>query len=610
MKNAMHKLAMPLAAAICTAAVSQTFATDLESYRFRYDFSSGANVFHGSGAVSADFVTSGEPAYTSVYDPDGAETAVHPTTAGYGTIGADTLNATWTLAMHVRPGSVEGGVLLGLGRLNKDNLKSVVFSASSEANKFKVYVEKRVPSNKRSHEATIELADIVTTGFHSIFAVHHAPPSGNNGMLQIYWDGVLKATYTTTSDFPFGDLMQFCSSPSYLVSPCVNSSENPDVAFHDLRFFSHAFTAADAAAYAAKYPAGTLRQSAYVQSASTNAVDTGYLTNPRTRYTADFQYLTNTKQSRIFGAYGDAGCNLYVNSSTVFGYAMQDGGAGWSNFGVGVDYRRRVATEDAFANSATLRLVQEPGGIVTKTLGGTHANTATITTTLYAERQEVDGKYLNLSSSRIYSFAIDETEEVDGVNVLTPVHFFVPTINDVGKAGFTNIVAGTFHGEANGEGVSPALAYCGGVGSVEDYKYEDGVLSAKIYVADLCRWAKRRRRAPRRSGWSTRGRSRSRPCRRAARSSSAGSATLARSRTAARRQTSRSRSRARPPRSSRRVSAQARGRSGTTAPCRASRRERRTSTWATTCRAGSSSTSTASATRARPRRTIPRRRRG
>ncbi len=471
-----------LAAVACAAAVSPTFATDLESYRFRYDFSSGEKVFLGSAAVSTDFVTT-SAAYAPVYGPDGADTAVHPTLSGYGAIGTATMNADWTLAMHVRPGSMEGGVLLGLGRLNNDNKKSVVFSASSDPTKFKVYVEKRVPTNKRSHETTLTLDVGNTTGFHSIVAVHHAPPSGNKGMLQIYWDGVLKATYTMTTDIPFGDLMQFCSSPSHFVSPCVSSTENPDVAFHDLRFFSRAFTAADAAAYAAKYPAGTLRQCAYVESAGTNAVDTGYCTNPGTRYTADFRYLVNTKQSRIFGVREVAGCNLYVNDSTVFGYAMRDGGAGWSNFGVGVDYRRRVVTEDAFANSATLRLVQAPDGIVTKTLGGTHANTAELHTPLFAERRtDTPGPYACFSTARIYSFAIDETAEVDGQNVVTPVHFFVPYNDATLGAGFTNIVAGTFHGEANGS-VTPALAYCGGVGGVEDYKYEDGVLSAKIYVA-------------------------------------------------------------------------------------------------------------------------------
>ncbi len=480
---AARSVIAPYLVAVACMATTSLLATDLESYRFRYDFSSGVNNFIGSSAQLSDpLVSGGTPVYNRVYGPNGDSTAVHPSSDDWGTIGTATLNADWTLAMFARPGSVEGQVIVGLGRLNGDNKKSVVFSASSDPTKFKVYVEKRIPSNKRSHETTLTLDVGNTTGFHSIVAVHHAPPSGNKGMLQIYWDGVLKATYTMTTDIPFGDVMQFCASPSSFVAPCVNASDNFDVAFHDVRFFSRAFTAADAAAYAAKYPAGTLRQCAYVQSASTNAVDTGYLTNPGTRYTADFQYLTNTKQSRIFGAYGDAGCNLYVNSSTVFGYAMRDGGAGWSNFGVGVDYRRRVVTEDAFANSATLRLVQTPGGVVTKSLGGTHTNTATIFTTLYAERQEVDGEYMNPSTSRIYSFAIDETTVVDGENVVTPVHFFVPYNDATLGAGFTNIVAGTFHGEANGS-VTPALAYCGGVGGVEDYKYEDGVLSAKIYVA-------------------------------------------------------------------------------------------------------------------------------
>ena len=479
---AARSVIAPYLAAVACMATTSLLATDLDAYHFRYDFSSGEKVFFGSTAQLSDPLTKGgTPVYTRVYGPNGDSTAVHPTSVDWGEIGS-VLNADWTLAMFARPGSVEGQVIVGLGRLNGDNKKSVVFSASSDPTKFKVYVEKRVPTNKRSHETTLTLDVGNTTGFHSIVAVHHAPPSGNKGMLQIYWDGVLKATYTMTTDIPFGDVMQFCSSPSYFVSPCVGSSENLDVAFHDVRFYTRAFEAADAAAYAAKYPAGTLRQCAYVESASTNAVDTGYLTNPGTRYTADFQFLTNTKQARIFGAYGDAGCNLYINGSTRFAFAMRDGGAGWSDFGVGVDYRRRVATEDAFANSATLRLVQTPGGIVTKTLGGTHTNTATISTSLYAERHEVGGEYLNPSSSRIYSFAIDETAEVEGANVVTPVHFFVPYKDATLGAGFTNIVAGTFHGEANGS-VTPALSYCGGVGGVEDYKYEDGVLSAKIYVA-------------------------------------------------------------------------------------------------------------------------------
>ena len=54
----MEKSKLMAFAAICVAAaVSPTFASDLESYRFRYDFSSGEKVFFGSAAVSTDFVT-------------------------------------------------------------------------------------------------------------------------------------------------------------------------------------------------------------------------------------------------------------------------------------------------------------------------------------------------------------------------------------------------------------------------------------------------------------------------------------------------------------------------------------------------------------------------
>ena len=144
---------LALAGAVGSVTVS---ASDLESYRFRYDFSSGVNNFIGSSAQLSDpLVSGGTPVYNRVYGPNGDSTAVHPTSTDWGTIGTATLNADWTLAMFARPGSVEGQVIVGLGRLNGDNKKSVVFSASSDPTKFKVYVEKRVPTNKRSHETTL-----------------------------------------------------------------------------------------------------------------------------------------------------------------------------------------------------------------------------------------------------------------------------------------------------------------------------------------------------------------------------------------------------------------------------------------------------------------------
>ena len=123
-KCSIVKMAMLLVAAICAAAISPTFAGDLEDYRFRYDFSAGVNNFIGSSAQLSDPLTSGgTPVYTRVYGPNGDSTAVHPTSVDWGSIGA-VLDADWTLAMFVRPGSVEGGILAGVGRLNNDNKKS------------------------------------------------------------------------------------------------------------------------------------------------------------------------------------------------------------------------------------------------------------------------------------------------------------------------------------------------------------------------------------------------------------------------------------------------------------------------------------------------------
>ena len=87
------------AAAICVATASVSHAADLESYRFRYDFSSGVNNFIGSSAQLSDpLVSGGTPVYNRVYGPNGDSTAVHPTSTDWGTIGTATLNADWTLA--------------------------------------------------------------------------------------------------------------------------------------------------------------------------------------------------------------------------------------------------------------------------------------------------------------------------------------------------------------------------------------------------------------------------------------------------------------------------------------------------------------------------------
>ncbi len=472
----MNRMMHIIAAALCVAFAATTQASTIDDFYFRYDFSSGKNVFIGSGSLVSDPLSNNNT-LTPVYGPDGDFNAVHLTGTKWGAVGSSIMNADWSVAMCVRMGSVENGVVASFGRLSDKKMKALGLLSSSDTTKIKVRVVKTTDSNnKRSDEKelTIDVPD--TTGFHTVVIVHHSN-SSDKGTFDFYWDGVFKCSYTTTTAYPLGNVIQFMAIPSGYTSNCTNSDNNPDVAFNDVRFFDRALDGSDAQDFAELHPASTLRQPAYIEAAGVNYIDTGYYTKPNTRYTADFNYLDLTKQDRIFGTGGDLGCNVYINSDTKYGYAMRDGGAGWSTWGTRVDYRRNVATLDATNNLATLRLVQD-ARVVEKTLGGTRNNTASKTTWLFNQ----NGSTSEYSESRIYSFAVDEISVVNEQQVATPTMFLVPYYDETSGACFTNIVSGGLLSEGNGTSATTALSYFGGVGSLSDYKYEGGILSARIYA--------------------------------------------------------------------------------------------------------------------------------
>ena len=454
-------------------------ATDLDGYSFRYDFSSGAKVFRGSDAQPTDPLLNSSDAENmtalAVTGLDGENTAVHPMNSAWSSVNSTTfynvLNADWTLAMCVSPGSTQNGVLFSLGRRSTNSRKGISICASSDPTKLIIDENKINGSGTKSRNAQITLDNSidVSRGFHTVVVVYKKPASSNAGTLDFWVDGVYQRSLMTIN-YGFGGGFQFCSTLSNPTSGEVATTGDLDVAFRDVRFYASAFSSADAKKYAALYPAGTLRKSAFVRAYCVNCVNTGYYVQPKTRISADFQYVETAKQARIFGAYGDLGCNLYINGSTKFAYAMRDGGAGWSSFDVAADTRRRFATLDRTSNSATL---YSDGNITSKSLGGTAANTASIKLPLFAEYQTTDEVAINFSKSLIYSVDVQES----GV----PVHFFAPATNETGAAGFYDVIGGTFHGEAM-ESPSTALFYSDGFGSAADYKYEDGTLYAKVYV--------------------------------------------------------------------------------------------------------------------------------
>ena len=79
MKTSMHKLVtLCIAAAICAVATSAMAAvSNLESYHFRHDFSTGARVFTGGPNCPRDFITDTSADTVAVEGPNGPGSAMH-----------------------------------------------------------------------------------------------------------------------------------------------------------------------------------------------------------------------------------------------------------------------------------------------------------------------------------------------------------------------------------------------------------------------------------------------------------------------------------------------------------------------------------------------------
>ena len=490
------------AALVATAfcATSAALATDLESFYFRYDFSGGTKQFTGSASQASD-PCADSISGTGSYGPDGADNTAFcisgepygsNTIGGSSDAGKAVLAADWTLAMSLRPGSVNKGILFSLGRANANGNKVIFLASSSSSGKLYVGTARRKlksgtysDSNTRelAHEWELTTSADLTTGFHTIVAVHTS-----GGSVKIYIDGELvyiggdptATTIDTTldcnaADCSFGNGIQF--NQAHGTAQFLNavgysqSSGNPDVAFQDVRFYNSAFTAEDAAAYAALYPATAFRVNAYVRSYGKNSVDTGYYVNPTTRISVDFQYVETTQQNRIFGERGALGCALYINQNNKFACLINDGyNTGSSSLGLDANTSRAFVTIDRVTGEVFIR---QDGNTVVKTLPAKWPATSTADITLPLFAEYAASATQNWSKAYIYSVGIQESG--------TPVHFFAPATNATGAVGFYDVIGGTFHGEAMPSPETP-LFYGTGVGCADDYKYESGTLYAKLYA--------------------------------------------------------------------------------------------------------------------------------
>ncbi|MBO7684606.1 MAG: hypothetical protein J6T51_07770 [Kiritimatiellae bacterium] len=487
MSRRLMRFAAMIAAAFATSA---TMAADFDAYCLRYDFSSGKRVFCGSDLVPVDPLSDttigsssrGDMTELPVDGPDGANSAAHPMSTGWSAGDSSSRPLTlynflngkdWTFVMSVRPGTTQTGVIFSIGRRSTKSRKGISICSSSDPTKLIIDENQANGSNQKSRAAQITLDESidVSRGFHTVVVVYKKPASGNAGTFDFYVDGVYQKSHTSVN-YAFGGGFQFCTTVSGNTSGEVGTVNDLNVAFRDMRFYQTAFTAEDAQAYAALYPADTFRPSASIRAYGVNCIDTGYLAVPSMRIATDFQYVETAQQNRIFGERGDLGCALYISMYDEYACLINNG---YSTSGSSLGTSAKANTRRAFMAidrpSGTAFLKQD-GKTVNKTLSGTASNTSSVPLPLFSEYTASVTQ--NWSKAIIYSVCIQESG--------TPVHFFAPTTNATGAAGFRDVITGEFKGESM-PSPSTALTYTDGFGSADDYKYEGGTLYVKVYAA-------------------------------------------------------------------------------------------------------------------------------
>ncbi len=485
----MKKLFMMIGAAAIVAMADVALATDIDSYLFRYDFSAGTKVFHGSDTVATDPLADKNDAVNMtvlpVEGPDGPNTAVHPLNEPWSTIGSNQawalFNNDWTCAMSVRPGSTQNGVIFSIGRKNAASRKNISICASSDTTRLIVDENQSNASNKQSRKSQIFLDQSVdvSKGFHTVVVVYKKPESGNAGTLDFYVDGVFQKQHTTV-DYEFGGAFGFSKTVSGNMPGEAGTKDDLDVAFRDVRFYSSAFTSTDARRYAALYPAGgKLRKSAFVRAYGANAVDTGYSVTPQTRIGIDCQYTDLTTAKRMFGAgeynHESLGCAFYIQSQGNFAHIFNDGyDYTESSLGNSNDATRQ-RVKAVLDRPAGYSYLWKDGAMTTDKQTGTASGNYAGTTTLPLFAEKTTTVTQNWSKAMIYSVDIQESGRL--------VHFFAPHLDATHCAGFMDVITGEFKGEAM-ESPTTALTYNDGFGSSADYRYdnEKATLYAKVYA--------------------------------------------------------------------------------------------------------------------------------
>ena len=263
--------------------------SDIDDYGFRHDFSSGKLVLTGEGYIDGD----GEGANgivgtgTSVPGPkvEGKITkASFPSKDGYGSVEGG-LNRDWTLAMSVKAPAVAGnekGIVLAIGGVDVDEwttpVKALVLCSNTDGGLYAKIVQRWGSGEDAVNDVgsiaslTIASGDLgggTTNGFHTLVVVNERDvktdeqwnTSWKSGMVSFYWDGVYKGALTGVDGQgpTFTPTMRYGAiyNRTYTGSSNFVESSNKDsgLAFYDLRFIPQVWTSAEAADYAAAFPA-------------------------------------------------------------------------------------------------------------------------------------------------------------------------------------------------------------------------------------------------------------------------------------------------------------------------------------------------------------------
>lgn len=221
---------------------------------------------------------------------------------------------------------------------------------------------------------------------------------------------------------------------------------------------------------AAAMGCGAFAEDAYIESTGSQAIDTGYFANPKTKVEVDFAYQATTVQQRIFGADVDGvdsthfTMSSYINGSGWYAWAMCDGGGNWKGFSnntldeAKANTQRRTIVMDGPGNRAQLIT----GGAVTcdEAISTTRTRTSPRSLAIFANNRAASGDAFSLASgqfakARLYSFKVWDDGQL--------VRFLLPYVTD-DFSGLKDLLTGKLYPSYNGS----SFLYGGEIGILDN----------------------------------------------------------------------------------------------------------------------------------------------